>query len=309
MKIKSPIPALRRFALAITALNIVGHLFLGFEQSWAYPFVAVATTYSLEFIFEIIHCKTHNKTPRYKGGIVNVINFLLSAHISGMAVSMLLFANEQLWPIVFAAVIAMSSKVLFRIPMGSRTRHFFNPSNTGIAVTLIVFPWVGIAPPYQFTENVVGNADWLIPALFIIVGSFLNYKFTGKIVLIAAWLGAFVLQAVLRNVFFDASLITALLPMTGVAFILFTFYMISDPGTTPKSLKGQIFFGIFTAFVYGLLMIFHIVFGLFFALIIVCSVRGLYLYAKYHWSKQKELSPVRPSRTIINPKKEIYEVQ
>jgi hypothetical protein len=33
---------LSRFAFAITFLNIVGHAFLGFEQSWITPFAALA---------------------------------------------------------------------------------------------------------------------------------------------------------------------------------------------------------------------------------------------------------------------------
>ena len=31
-----------------------------------------------------------------------------------------------------------------------------------------------------------------------------------------------------------------LTPMTGVAFVLFTFYMITDPGATPSRWKGQV---------------------------------------------------------------------
>jgi hypothetical protein len=45
---------LRRFAVAITLLNILGHTRLGFEQSWAQPLVALATAYSLEILLELI---------------------------------------------------------------------------------------------------------------------------------------------------------------------------------------------------------------------------------------------------------------
>ena len=278
-KIKiNPKSALRRFAIAITALNIVGHLFLGFEQSWLYPFVAIFTTYSLQLFFEAFFAFQNNLTPRFKGGLVNLIDFLLPAHISGMAVSMLLFSNESLWPVVFASAVAICSKIIFRIHNNGRSVHFLNPSNTGIAVTLLLFPWVGIAPPYQFTENVFGTMDWVLPVVFIIVGTFLNYKYTKKTTLILAWLVGFLLQAILRRIFFDSTFTTSLIPITGVAFLLFTFYMISDPPTTPKSQLGQIIFGLLTAIVYGLLMIFHVVFGLFFSLIIVCTIRGLYLH-------------------------------
>lgn len=274
-----PKAALRRFALAITILNIAGHLFLGFEQSYAYPFVSLLTTYSLEFLYEFLFTVGTSKKPRYSGGITNFIDFLLSAHISGLAISMLLYSNESLWPIVFAATVAISSKVIFRVKISGKSRHFLNPSNTGIALTLLLFPTTtGIAPPYQFTENIFSIADWILPLVFILIGTMLNYKFTKKIILIIAWLIGFMVQAFIRYFFFDSALVTALIPFTGVAFLLFTFYMISDPATTPDSKNGQIIFGFSTAMVYGILMIIHIAFGLFFSLIIICSLRGCILY-------------------------------
>ena len=70
------------------------------------------------------------------------------------------------------------------------------------------------------------------------------------------------------------------MPMSGVAFLLFTFYMVTDPPTTPSSTRGQILFGSSVAAVYGMLMLAQVVFGLFFSLSIVATVRGIYLYAK-----------------------------
>ena len=46
------IGGLRRFAAAITVLNILGHTVFGFEQSWAQPLVALATTYACELFCE-----------------------------------------------------------------------------------------------------------------------------------------------------------------------------------------------------------------------------------------------------------------
>lgn len=95
--------------------------------------------------------------------------------------------------------------------------------------------------------------------------------------LIAGWLGAFILQAILRSAIFHTALIPALLPMTGVAFVLFTFYMVTDPGTTPINPREQIIFGASVAVAYGILMSFHVVFGMFFGLTLVCCFRGLIL--------------------------------
>jgi hypothetical protein len=272
--------ALRRFAIAITILNVLGHTVLGFEQSWAYPLVALATAYSLEILLELVDARVHRRPPRYIGGARNLVDFLLSAHITGMAVNMLLYANARLLPIVFAVAVAIGSKAIFRAPVGNGSRHFMNPSNFGITLTLLAFPWVSIAPPYHFTENLDRIGDWLLPGLIILSGSFLNSRFTGKFPLIVGWVGGFVAQAFMRSLIFGTPLTAALLPMTGLAFILFTFYMVTDPGTTPMEPRAQALFGISVAAVYGLLMTVHVVFTLFFALTLVCIVRGLNLHAQ-----------------------------
>ena len=295
---------LRRFAVAITVLNILGHAFFGFEQSLAQPLVALAAAYSAELLLEFIDARCNGRAPRFMGGGARkFVEFLLSAHITGLACAMLLYANERLGPVVFASVVAICSKCLLRVPTGRGTRHFFNPSNFGITVTLLVFAWVSVAPPYQFTENMTGAGDWILPAVIICTGTFLNARFTRRLPLIAAWLGGFVAQAALRSLFFDTPFDAALVPMTGVAFILYTFYMVTDPATTPEGRREQIAFGLSVAAVYGLLMVTHVVFGLFFALTIVCAVRGAWILGM-QWArsrKREELTAVTGPATLGSP--------
>ena len=279
------IGGLRRFAIAITVLNILGHTFFGFEQSFAQPLVALAAAYATELLLELIDARFNRRAPRFLGGGVRkFVEFLLSAHITGLACAMLLYANDRLGPVVFASVVAICSKCVLRVPVERGTRHFLNPSNFGITVTLLVFAWVSIAPPYQFTENMTGFGDWILPGVIVCTGTFLNARFTRRLPLIASWLSGFVAQAALRSVFLDTPFGAGLIPMTGVAFILYTFYMVTDPATTPTRRREQIVFGFSVAAVYGLLMVTHVVFGLFFALTIVCTLRGLGMYAM-HWAR------------------------
>jgi hypothetical protein len=271
---------LRRFAIAITALNVLGHTVLGFEQAWAHPFVALAAAYLTEALLEAVEARASRRPPRWRGGWRTRVDFFLSAHISGLAVSMLLYPNARWMVIAFAAAAAIASKALFRLPAAQGGRHFFNPSNLGITATLLLFPWVGIAQPYQFTEGLDRVGDWALPALIVCTGTFLNWRFTHRLPLIAAWLGGFAAQAVLRHLAFGAPLAAAWMPMTGVAFILFTFYMVTDPATTPSAPRAQVAFGLSVAAAYGALMVAHVVFGLFFALSIVCAARGAWAWAR-----------------------------
>jgi hypothetical protein len=332
---------LRRFALAITIFNVLGHLWFGFEQSFAQPLASVATAYFVQLLLDSLEAWVQNRRPAFTRGFWPLVNSLLSAHISALACAMLLYANDRIWVVCFAAAVAITSKTLFRMPVGSAqgawplllfqfslfalllqtgeptgrwiplssqglcafrvgmlallmaaaarfpldmpTRHYLNPSNFGIAVTLLLFPSVGIAAPYHFTENLGGIGDWILPLVIICTGSFLNTWYTQRIPLALSWVGAFALQAIVSSVILwyatgHCPIASRLSPMTGVAFILFTFYMVTDPATTPDRTWAQIVFGASVALVYSFLVMNHVVFGLFVALVIVCVGRGLGMY-------------------------------
>lgn len=284
--------ALRRFAAAITILNVLGHTLLGFEQAWAHPLAALAVAYATELLLGWLDARARGAAPPFAGSLRNLFHFLLPAHITALACAMLLYPGDRLRPLVFAVTVAVASKYVFRAQVrGGRWRHFLNPSNAGITATLLAFPSVAIAQPYMFTENLVGWQDWLLPAVIVVSGSFLNAKLTRRIPLILAWTGGFVLQALLRSLVVDAPLVACLLPMTGVAFLLFTFYMATDPATTPFEPRRQILFGLAVAGVYGVLVAVHVVFTIFFALTIVCVARGGCLWAAA-WAEGRRRVPM-----------------
>src|SRR5579864_6980370 len=273
--------ALRRFAFAITLLNVLGHTVLGFEQSWAAPLVGVATAYAAEILLETLLAWQQGRLPRYLGaGGVGAVDFLLSAHITGLAVSMLLYTGERLAPIAFAAAVAIGSKYVLRVgAAGGGSRHFLNPSNFGITLTLLVFSYVGITQPYMFTEKLNAVGSWVLPAVLVCAGSFLNGRFTHKLPLIAGWVGGFVLQALVRWGLFGNLPLDSLMPLTGVALLLFTFYMVTDPATTPVPPWRQVGFGAAVAATYGVLLAAHVVFTPFFALTVVAFGRGALQWA------------------------------
>src|SRR6185503_13443114 len=239
-------PKLRLFALwyfttLMIVWNLVGHTVLGFEQSWATPLTAIATAILVSLFLDWVDARSNNRELRFSGSLGNFLNFLPACLIPGFACAMLLYANERLWPVIFAVVLSMGSKLMVRAPVGNRnTQHIFNPSNFGVATTLGLF--------------------------------------TGRLPLVGAWIGGFILQGLVRAKLFGTPLIVPLMPMTSAAFIVFTLYMIPDPATTPLKPGRQALFGFSVAMVYALTQMMHIVFGLFFALVIVCTIRGLSLH-------------------------------
>jgi len=88
----------------------------------------------------------------------------------------------------------------------------------------------------------------------------------------------FILQGIVRAKMFNTPAFVPLMPMTSAAFIVFTLYMVPDPATTPIKPARQALFGFSVAMVYGIIQVLHLVFGLFFALVAVCAIRGLSLH-------------------------------
>jgi hypothetical protein len=276
--------ALWYFTTLLIVWNLLGHLFLGFEQSHVQPLVGLATAISLQFLLEWIDARASNRKPRFAGSWVELVNFLPPAIIPGLAVTMLLYPNDRLMPVIFGVGLAICSKVMFRAPVADgKTQHIFNPSNLGIVATLLLFPSIGVAPPYHFTENLTGMWHWALPGFVLATGIVVHALFTGRLTLVLTWLVAFIIQGQLRSWYFGTSWIVPLTPMTSAAFMVFTLYMIPDPATTPVKPLRQALFGIAIAAVYGVLLVEHVVYGLFLALAIVCATRGMCLYAWAAW--------------------------
>lgn len=290
--------ALWYFTTLMIVWNILGHTYLGFEQSHAAVIVGIGAAIFMQFFLEWADAMARNREVRWAGSWANFFNALPAALIPGFACAMLLYPNDRLWPIIFAVVVSIGSKVLFRAPVGGgRTQHIFNPSNIGVAMTLVLFPDVGFAPPYQFTENITGNWNWILPIFILLTGIIIHGFFTGRLPLVAAWILGFALQGEIRAHIFNTPALVPLMPMTSAAFVVFTLYMVPDPATTPLKPWRQAVFGFAVAAVYGVIQVLHLVFGLFFALLIVCAVRGISLHLYYYTFKSRQPAPIIPPAT------------
>jgi len=291
--------ALWYFTTLLIVWNILGHTFLGFEQSHLQPLVGLATAVGFQFLLEWIDGRASGRKLRFAGSWGDLVNFLPPAIIPGLALTMLLYPNDRLMPVIFGVGVAICSKVIFRAPVSDgKTQHVFNPSNLGIVATLLLFPSIGVAPPYHFTENLTGMWHWALPCFVLATGIVVHALFTGRLTLVLTWLVAFIIQGQVRSWCFGTSWIVPLTPMTSAAFMVFTLYMIPDPATTPVKPLRQALFGIAVAAVYGVLLVEHVVYGLFIALAIVCGMRGICLYASAAW---QSMHANRRGRAALQP--------
>jgi hypothetical protein len=279
-----------------TILALFGHTVLGFEQSLAQWGVALAAGYGSAFLFDYIDARFQGQRPRYEGGgFKGKVLFLLAPHMTATTMAFLLYTSDRLDALAFAVIAAIASKHIFRTWDGTRFRHFMNPSNFGIALAFFMLPWVNTIP-YAFTERTSGFWDWFVLAILFALGTRLNIQFTGRFWLIGSWLLGFFAQAAIRSTFGTSLLPAELMMMTGPAYVLFTFYMITDPQTSPIARRSQIAFGLGIAAVYGLLMTLHIVFAIFFSVTIVCAIRGAYMIIA-QTVKQRNVIAVPAART------------
>jgi hypothetical protein len=278
-KARDPRVGLRMSATLATVFTILGHTVLGFEQPLAQVFVALATGYSCALFFEWVDARANHCPPGFAGGgFRKLIDFLLSAHMTSITLSFLLYFNERLWIMALAVALAIGSKYVLRVPVNGRLQHFMNPSNFGIVVVLGVYQWSG-ALPWGFSINIHGALDLIVPLAIVILGMRLNLLFTGRVPTITAWLVTFVALGALRAWLQHSAVAAELVVLTGIPMVIFTFYMITDPQTSPSRVRNQIVFGAGIAFAYSVLLMMHIQYTMFYSVTVACIVRGLWLYA------------------------------
>jgi hypothetical protein len=172
--------------------------------------------------------------------------------------------------------LAIGSKHVLRVRTNGRLQHFMNPSNFGIAIVLITYQWTGVLP-WSFTIDIHGVWDWLVPLAIVTLGMRLNILFTGRIPSIVSWVGSFVLLSVVRSWLRNTPLWADLVVLTGIPMVLFSFYMITDPQTSPSRLRSQIIFGAAIAFAYHALLLLNVQYMMFYSVTIVCAARGICL--------------------------------
>jgi Na+-translocating ferredoxin:NAD+ oxidoreductase RnfD subunit len=78
--------------------------------------------------------------------------------------------------------------------------------------------------------------------------------------------------------------------ISGGAFWTFTFFMITDPKTSPPDVRGMILYGVAIAVVDVWLQLNFAVFSLFYALFLVCTVRAAWMIGQ---DLARTIAPVR----------------
>ena len=157
-----------------------------------------------------------------------------SALISGLSLSLLLRTNDP-WLVVLAAVITISSKFLLRID----GRHVFNPTNFGLVAMMLLSDRVWVSPGQWGSVAFFG---FLLGCLGVLV---VNRAARSDVTY--AFLGFYIAIVMARTVWLGDPIGIALHQLQSGALVLFAFFMISDPKTTPDSRTGRVVFALLVA--------------------------------------------------------------
>lgn len=161
-----------------------------------------------------------------------------SALISSLSLCLLLRTNT-LWLAAAASALAISSKFLLRVGSGERAKHILNPTNGAIVLLLL-----SGAPAW------VSPGQWGNVALFAFLMSCLGglvVMRSARADVALAFLAFWCVGLFGRSLWIGEPMSIPLHRLEGGALLLFTFFMISDPKTTPDSRMGRVLFALLVA--------------------------------------------------------------
>lgn len=159
-----------------------------------------------------------------------------SALISGLSLCLLLRTNH-LWLVVAAAVVTIASKFTLRF----RGKHLFNPTNFGL-VAMIALTDGGVwVSPGQW-----GNVAFFGFLMACLGGLVVNRAARSDVTL--AFLGFYLALVFGRSLYLGEPFAIPFHRLQSGALLLFAFFMVSDPRTTPDSRSGRILFAALVAY-------------------------------------------------------------
>ncbi len=161
-----------------------------------------------------------------RGRVANV----QSAYITGISLALLIKPPAHLlWPFALGGFLAIASKYVLQF----RGRHLWNPSNFAISLLVVVAPASVAVLSQQWGNDLATNA--VIWCFGLLIASRVR-----MLHVTLAYVACFVALAGMRSMITGGPLLAEIAPLTGPMYQLFVFFMITDPKTTVRSVRGRI---------------------------------------------------------------------
>ena len=212
-------PRLYQIAM-LASLLVYGMVWLDFDITVARASLLLLTVLGTQSI-----CDRVERRP------VNV----RSALISGLSLCLLLRTNRTDLAIA-AAVITIAAKFLVRF----RGKHILNPTNGGLVVMMLLTDQVWVSPGQW------GSVAFFAFLMACLGGIVVNRASRGDVTY--AFIAFYCALLFGRSLYLGEPMTIPLHRLESGALLLFTFFMISDPKTTPDSRAGRVLFAALVAF-------------------------------------------------------------
>ena len=216
-----------------------------------------------------------------------------SALISALSLCLLLRASE-LWLLPATALVTVASKFVIRF----RGKHVFNPTNFGLVAMALATGQVWTSP-----------GQWGSAAFFAFLMASLGIVVVHRAVradVTLAFLGCYVAGLCARALWLGDPLAIPIHQLQSGALLLFSFFMISDPRTTPDARAGRILFGALVA-AGALYVQFRLyrpggpLLALFFLSPLVPVLDRLMPGSRYVWKGDSHATPAAPRERVLGP--------
>lgn len=203
------------------ALLVYGMLRLDFEVRPAQTVVSLGGVLLVQWL-----CTKFGRLPKFEWR---------SALISGLSLCLLCRTNS-LWLAALTAAITIASKFTLRW----HGKHLFNPTNFGLMTMMLVTDGQVWVSPGQW-----GNVAFFAFLMACLGGLVVMRARRADVAL--AFLVCWSALLIGRSLYIGEPLTIPLHRLQNGALLLFTFFMISDPRTTPDSRAGRLLFAVLVA--------------------------------------------------------------
>jgi enediyne biosynthesis protein E5 len=210
--------------VALASLLVYGFNWLDFEITAARAALVLATALVTQALCDRL---TAGRLP----AAVNV----RSALISGLSLCLLLRTNRPALAIL-AAILTIAGKFLVRF----RGKHLFNPTNGGLVAMLLLTDQVWVSPGQW------GSAAFFTFLMICVGGVVVNRAARSDVTY--AFIVFYCALLFGRSLYLGEPFAIPIHRLESGALLLFTFFMISDPKTTPDSRAGRVLFAALIAF-------------------------------------------------------------
>jgi Na+-transporting NADH:ubiquinone oxidoreductase subunit NqrB len=206
--------------IALSSLLAVNSVWLDFGAKPVYSALAIGSALATQVV-----CSRYFELPHID---------LRSPLITGLSLSLLLRADEP-WLPATAGVVAIASKFVLRID----GKHIWNPAGFAIVVLLLTSSSVWISPGQW------GASVWFGSLLAFLAILVLRAARRADVALF--FLGSHAALLLARAYWLGDPVAIPLHQIQSGSLLIFAFFMISDPRTTPDSRLGRFMFAIAVA--------------------------------------------------------------